>query len=75
MTIAATPAAFEAAVDDDTHFAAIVDEADMLASLALSIREGAYRRDSAVIALHIAELRMTGIALVRAYRQLRGGAK
>jgi hypothetical protein len=74
MTIAAPPATFADAVDDDTHFAAILDEAEMLASLALSIREGAYRRDGAIIALHIAELRMTGLALVKAYRQLRGGA-
>jgi hypothetical protein len=62
------------AVDDDAHFAEIVDEADMLCSLAISIREAAYRRDSAIIALHIGELRMTGLALVKAYRQLRGGA-
>jgi hypothetical protein len=52
-------------------FEEIVDEADLLHSLALSIREAAYRRDSSTVALHIAELRMTGLALVKAYRQLR----
>jgi hypothetical protein len=61
------------ALDDDTYLAEIVDEADLLSSLAISIREGAYRRDPATIALHIAELRMTGLALVKAYRAIRWG--
>lgn len=72
MTIATPPSKFDAAVDDDAKFAEILDEADMLASLARSIGEAAFRRDAAVIALHISELRMTGLALVRAYRALRG---
>jgi hypothetical protein len=42
---------------DDTYFTEIVDEADLLSSLAISIREAAYRRDPATIALHVAELR------------------
>jgi hypothetical protein len=61
------------ALDDDTYLAEIVDEADLLSSLAISIREGAYRRHPATIALHIAERRMTGLALVKAYRAIRWG--
>jgi hypothetical protein len=69
-------AAFETAVDDDSHFATIVDEADLLASLAISIREAGFRRDRHAVALHIGEMRMCGLALVKAYRALdvRGAA-
>jgi hypothetical protein len=63
------------AIADDPLFEEIVDEADLLHSLALSIREAAYRRDSSTVALHIAELRMTGLALVKAYRQLSDRAR
>jgi hypothetical protein len=63
-----------AAVDDDVRFAEIVDQADLHSSLAISIQEAAYRRDASTIALHIAEMRMTGLALVRAYRALKWGA-
>jgi hypothetical protein len=59
---------------DDTYFTEIVDEADLVSSLAISIREAAYRRDPATIALHVAELRMTGLALVKAYRAIRWAA-
>jgi hypothetical protein len=68
------PSVHHAHTADDTYFAEIVDEADLLSSLSISIREGAYRRDPATIALHIAELRMTGLTLVKAYRAIRWGA-
>jgi hypothetical protein len=75
MTVAPTPAAFEAAVDDDAHSEKLIDEADMLASLSRSIPEAAFRCDAVTVARHIGELRMTGLALVRAYRQLKGVAE
>jgi hypothetical protein len=73
MTIATAPATFDAAVDDDEKFAEIVDAAEYLASYAISIREGAFRRDRTAIALHISELRLCGIELVKAYRALSDG--
>jgi hypothetical protein len=75
MSVATAPEAFTAAVVDDAHFATILDEADLLSSLAVSIREAAYRRDAMTIALHICELRIAGVMLVKAYRALKGGAK
>jgi hypothetical protein len=70
MTIATPPAKFDAETVDDEHFATILDAAEYLASYATSIREGAFRRDRMVIALHISELRLCGIELVKAYRAL-----
>jgi hypothetical protein len=68
------PSALHARTADDTYFTEIVDEADLLSSFAISIREAAYRRDPATIALHVAELRMTGLALVKAYRAIQWAA-
>jgi hypothetical protein len=51
----------------------ILDHASYLESYARSIAEAAWRRDRSTIALHIGELRMCGVALVKAYRALDGG--
>lgn len=77
MGLAAFPAVFAAAVAtaDDEHFSAIIGEADLLASLARSVAEAAFRRDHALVTLHVIELRQTGRELVQAYCKLSRGRK
>jgi hypothetical protein len=63
MTIAAPPAAFEAPVEDrvleDIH-----DTADLVRSLAISLREAAYRRDRISIRIYRAEFRALTVLLL-----------
>lgn len=75
MGFVSAPAVFQAPPLKTRVSRRLSNEADMLSSLAISIREAAYRRDSRIIVPHIAELRLIGLALVKAYRALVEGGE
>jgi hypothetical protein len=69
MTVAPAPAEFEAA-GDDRAFADIHDVADDVRSLAVSLREAAYRRDQVMVRILRAEFRQQAVLLLGLIKDL-----
>jgi hypothetical protein len=66
MTVSATPAAFEdaTAAVDDRIYADIHDVADDVRSLAVSLREAAFRRDGIMLRIGRVEFRQQALLLL-----------
>jgi hypothetical protein len=69
MTVAPAPAEFEAA-GDDRIYADIHDVADDVRSLAVSIREAAWRRDRLMVRILRAEFRQQAVLLLGLIRDI-----
>jgi hypothetical protein len=69
MTVAPAPSEFEAA-GDDRIFEDIVDTSDLVASLARSIAEAAWRRDQLMVRILRAEFRQQAVLLLALIRDL-----
>jgi hypothetical protein len=62
--------------DSDQHFSAIIDQADIVASIARSIAEAAFRQDTAWLRLYGAEFRHHAVGLmefIRVVASIEGG--
>jgi hypothetical protein len=72
MTVAVPPETFEAeiAAVDDRIYQDIHDTADDIRSLAVSLREAAFRRDPMTLRIHRAEFRPLAILLLGLIRDL-----
>jgi hypothetical protein len=57
-------------IDDDPKFAEIIDAADLVASLAKSIAEAAFRADTTQIRIHRAEFRQRASELMAAIKRV-----
>ena len=69
MTVAPAPSEFEAA-GDDRIFEDIVDTSDLVASLARSIAEAAWRRDQLMVRILRAEFRQQAVLLLGLIRDI-----
>jgi hypothetical protein len=69
MTVAPAPAEFEAA-GDDRIYADIHDVADDVRSLAVSLREAAWRRDRLMVRILRAEFRQQAVLLLGLIRDI-----
>jgi hypothetical protein len=55
---------------DDMQFEAIIEFSDLAASYARSAVEAAWRGDRATLGMHLAQLRLTVIAAIQAFKEI-----
>jgi hypothetical protein len=53
----------------DLVFEAIIENADLAASYAISVREAAWRGDTSLLGMHLAQLRLATIAAIKTYKE------
>jgi hypothetical protein len=72
MSVLNSQSAFRADLDIDTddNFQPITDQADLVSSLARSISEAAFRRDTVLLRIHRAEFRSSAMYLMSLIREV-----